>query len=82
MALEPIVGGVLVTSARWRSIFWVNVPRRPDRHSPDRALSLDPPIRFEVAGLDIVDAQHGEPFDALFDPALQAEALAYDQRLP
>lgn len=28
-----------------------------------------------------MDAQHGEPFDALFDPALQAEALANDQRL-
>ncbi|WP_372513562.1 hypothetical protein [Mycobacterium sherrisii] len=36
---------------------------------------------YEVEDTDIVDAQHGEPFDALFDPALQAEALAYDQRL-
>lgn len=28
---------------------------------------------------DIVEAEHGEPFDALFDLALQADALAYDE---
>jgi EmrB/QacA subfamily drug resistance transporter len=26
MALGPVVGGVLVTSVGWRSIFWVNIP--------------------------------------------------------
>src|SRR5215469_5566683 len=26
MALGPIVGGLLVTSAGWRSIFWINIP--------------------------------------------------------
>jgi len=26
MALGPVVGGVLVTSAGWRSIFWINLP--------------------------------------------------------
>jgi EmrB/QacA subfamily drug resistance transporter len=26
MALGPIVGGLLVTSAGWRSIFWINLP--------------------------------------------------------
>ncbi len=26
MALGPVVGGVLVDSAGWRSIFWVNIP--------------------------------------------------------
>ncbi len=36
---------------------------------------------YEVEDTDIVDARRGRPFDALFDPALQAEALAYDQRL-
>ncbi len=34
----------------------------------------------EVEDTGIVDAQHGEPFDALFDPALQAEALTSDRR--
>ncbi|HEX3900711.1 MAG TPA: MFS transporter [Mycobacteriales bacterium] len=26
MALGPVVGGVLVTSAGWRSVFWINIP--------------------------------------------------------
>ncbi len=26
MALGPVVGGALVTSAGWRSIFWINIP--------------------------------------------------------
>jgi EmrB/QacA subfamily drug resistance transporter len=26
MALGPVLGGVLVTSAGWRSIFWINIP--------------------------------------------------------
>jgi EmrB/QacA subfamily drug resistance transporter len=26
MALGPVIGGVLVTSAGWRSIFWINIP--------------------------------------------------------
>ena len=26
MALGPVVGGVLVSSAGWRSIFWINIP--------------------------------------------------------
>lgn len=26
MALGPVVGGVLVDSTGWRSIFWINVP--------------------------------------------------------
>jgi EmrB/QacA subfamily drug resistance transporter len=26
MALGPVVGGVLVTSAGWRSVFWINLP--------------------------------------------------------
>jgi EmrB/QacA subfamily drug resistance transporter len=26
MALGPVIGGVLVTSVGWRSIFWINVP--------------------------------------------------------
>jgi EmrB/QacA subfamily drug resistance transporter len=26
MALGPVVGGLLVTSAGWRSIFWINIP--------------------------------------------------------
>ena len=38
MALGPVVGGALVESAGWRSIFWINVPvvRRRDR--ADRAV--------------------------------------------
>ena len=36
---------------------------------------------YEFDGADIVAADHGEPFDALFDPALHADALAYDQAL-
>ncbi|MPV49805.1 hypothetical protein GCG21_07255 [Pseudactinotalea sp. HY160] len=36
---------------------------------------------YELDGSDIVEAEHGEPFDALFDPALQADALAYDELL-
>jgi hypothetical protein len=28
-----------------------------------------------------VDAEHGEPFNVLFDPALHAEAPAYEARL-
>lgn len=26
LALGPVLGGVLVTSAGWRSIFWINIP--------------------------------------------------------
>jgi EmrB/QacA subfamily drug resistance transporter len=26
MALGPVVGGLLVTSAGWRSVFWINIP--------------------------------------------------------
>jgi EmrB/QacA subfamily drug resistance transporter len=26
LALGPVIGGVLVTSAGWRSIFWINIP--------------------------------------------------------
>lgn len=36
---------------------------------------------YEVESADTVDAEHGEPFDTLFDPALHTEALAFDARL-
>ncbi|CEI28254.1 Recombinase [Propionibacterium freudenreichii] len=35
---------------------------------------------YEIDDTDTVLADHGEPFDILFDPALHAEALAYEQR--
>ena len=38
MALGPVLGGVLVTSAGWRSIFWINIPVGMRRHRPGPAL--------------------------------------------
>ena len=53
MALGPVVGGVLVSSVGWRSIFWINIPvvttavvlalratsRSPRRRWPGRSMS-------------------------------------------
>ncbi|GAB4086202.1 recombinase family protein [Myceligenerans cantabricum] len=36
---------------------------------------------YEIESTDAVTADHGEPFDVLFDPALQADALAHDAAL-
>lgn len=36
---------------------------------------------YEVENTDTVDAEPGEPFDALLDPNLHAAALAYEARL-
>lgn len=33
---------------------------------------------YEVEDIDTVAADHGEPFETLFDPALHADALTYD----
>lgn len=33
---------------------------------------------YEVENIDTATADHGEPFDTLFDPALQADALTYE----
>ncbi len=38
MALGPIVGGALVSSAGWRSIFLINIPIGHRRDRPDAAL--------------------------------------------
>jgi hypothetical protein len=35
----------------------------------------------EVEDIDTVVADHGEPFDVLFHPALHTEALAYEARV-
>ena len=70
MALGPVLGGVLVTSAGWRSIFWINIPvgmvaarARPALHSrsPGRpkARRIDrrrPSPRHRPAGL--ADLRH------------------------
>ena len=51
MALGPVLGGLLVSSAGWRSIFWINIPVGlvaivlALRYVPESRAPASPPLR-------------------------------------